>query len=47
VQEASFEKGEQTKTVRTQDLAGGIYIVQIGAGKSGVIRKKVMVVHKN
>lgn len=47
VQETSFEKGEQTKTVRTQDLAGGIYIVQIGAGKSGVIRKKVMVVHKN
>ncbi|MEQ1587567.1 MAG: T9SS type A sorting domain-containing protein [Cyclobacteriaceae bacterium] len=47
VHEASFEKGEQTKTVRTQDLAGGIYIVQIGAGKSGVIRKKVMVVHKN
>lgn len=47
VHEASFEKGEQIKTVRTQDLAGGIYIVQIGAGKSGVIRKKVMVVHKN
>lgn len=47
VQEASFDKGEQIKTVRTQDLAGGIYIVQIGAGKSGVIRKKVMVVHKN
>jgi hypothetical protein len=47
VLEASFEKGEQTKTVRTQDLAGGIYIVQIGAGKSVIIRKKVMVVHKN
>ncbi len=47
VHDAAFEKGEQTKTVRTQDLAGGIYIVQIGVGKPGVIRKKVMVAHKN
>jgi hypothetical protein len=47
VQDAVFEKGEYIKTVRTQDLAGGIYIVQIGAGKPGIIRKKVMVVHKN
>lgn len=46
VQEVFFEKGEQRKTINTQELAGGIYVVQIGAGKSGAIRKKVMVVHK-
>lgn len=47
IQEVFFEKGEQHKTINTQELAGGIYVVQIGAGKSGAIRKKVMVVHKN
>ncbi len=47
IQELFFEKGEQRKMVNTQELAGGIYVVQIGAGKSGAIRKKVMVVHKN
>lgn len=47
VQEAVFEVGEQTKTIDTQNLAGGIYIVQIGAGKLGVVRKKMMIVHKN
>ncbi|MBL7871443.1 MAG: T9SS type A sorting domain-containing protein [Cyclobacteriaceae bacterium] len=47
VHETSMEVGEQTKTINTQDLAGGIYIVQIGAGNSGVVRKKMMIVHKN
>jgi hypothetical protein len=47
VHESSIETGEQSKTINTQDLAGGIYIVQIGAGKSGVVRKKMMIVHKN
>jgi hypothetical protein len=47
IQELYFEKGEQTKTINTQELAGGMHVVQIGAGKSGAIRKKVMVVHKN
>jgi len=47
VQEAVFEVGEQSKTIDTQNLAGGIYIVQIGAGKLGVVRKKMMIVHKN
>ncbi len=46
VQEVFFEKGEQRKTINTQELAGGIYVVQIGSGKAGAIRKKVMVVHK-
>lgn len=44
-QQLYFEKGEQTKTVNTQNLAQGIYVVQIGSGKTGVVRKKVMVVH--
>lgn len=47
VHESAIETGEQSKTINTQDLAGGIYIVQIGAGKSGVVRKKMMIVHKN
>jgi hypothetical protein len=46
VHESTIETGEQTKTINTQDLAGGIYVVQIGAGKSGVVRKKMMIVHK-
>lgn len=44
-QQLYFEKGEQTKTVNTQNLAQGIYVVQIGSGKTGVVRKKVLVVH--
>ncbi|MBX2898647.1 MAG: Ig-like domain-containing protein [Cyclobacteriaceae bacterium] len=44
-QQLYFEKGEQTKTVSTQHLAQGIYIVQIGSGNTGVVRKKVLVVH--
>jgi hypothetical protein len=47
VHESVIEMGEQSKTINTQDLTGGIYIVQIGAGKSGVVRKKMMIVHKN
>jgi hypothetical protein len=47
VHESAIETGEQSKTINTQELAGGIYIVQIGAGKSGVVRKKMMIVHKN
>jgi hypothetical protein len=44
-QQLYFEKGEQTKTVNTQNLAQGVYVVQIGSGKTGVVRKKVLVVH--
>jgi hypothetical protein len=46
IQELFFEKGEQRKSINTQNLSEGIYIVQIGTGKAGVVRKKVMVVHK-
>ncbi|MBX2916533.1 MAG: Ig-like domain-containing protein [Cyclobacteriaceae bacterium] len=44
-QQLYFEKGEQTKTVNTQNLAQGVYVVQIGSGNTGVVRKKVLVVH--
>lgn len=44
-QQLYFEKGEQTKTVNTQNLAQGIYVVQIESGKTDVVRKKVLVVH--
>lgn len=47
VQELFFEKGEQRKSISTQNLSEGIYIVQIGTGKAGVVRKKILVVHKN
>jgi hypothetical protein len=46
VQENSFDIGEQSKTINTQGLAGGIYIVQIGTPEGGVARRKVMVVHQ-
>lgn len=43
--EVVFEPGEQTKTIRTKDLAAGIYFLQLGNGQSAT-RKKVMIVHK-
>jgi hypothetical protein len=47
VHELFFEKGEQHKAIDTKNLSEGIYIVQIGSGKAGVVRKKMMIVHKN
>lgn len=46
VYELNFEKGEQRKSMDSKNLSEGIYIVQIGSGRSGVVRKKVLVVHK-
>ncbi|MBS1682946.1 MAG: T9SS type A sorting domain-containing protein [Bacteroidetes bacterium] len=40
-----FAEGEQKKTVSTQGLADGMYIVTVGNGKHA-IRSKVIVVHK-
>lgn len=39
-----FDQGEQTKTINTRGLAGGVYLIQLGSGKIST-RKKVMVVH--
>ena len=46
VYELNFEKGDQRKSMDSKNLSEGIYIVQIGSGRSGVVRKKVLVVHK-
>lgn len=44
--ESSFGIGEQSKTINTQGLNAGVYIVQIGTPEGGVARRKVMVVHQ-
>ena len=43
----SILEGTSRKTINSQDLAAGIYILQIGSGKSGVVRKKILVVHQD
>jgi hypothetical protein len=44
VQQTAIEKGQQSKTVNTQDFAPGVYLIQLETDK-GTVRKKVMVVH--
>jgi hypothetical protein len=44
VHQTMIDKGQQTKTVSTQDFAPGVYIIQLETDK-GTVRKKVMVVH--
>jgi hypothetical protein len=39
-----FEKGDQTKTLNTEELTPGVYIFR-GTAINGVVRKKIMVVH--
>jgi hypothetical protein len=46
VSEAVFEKGESSKKVSTNTLAGGVYLIKIDTSEGSVI-KKMMVVHKN
>ncbi|MCA6498978.1 MAG: T9SS type A sorting domain-containing protein, partial [Chitinophagaceae bacterium] len=41
----NFAAGKNAKTVSTQGLASGVYIVEIRAEDGALIRKKVMVVH--
>jgi hypothetical protein len=41
----AFNEGEQSKTISTQGLSDGMYILQIG-DKSNAVRKKILVVHK-
>jgi hypothetical protein len=40
-----FEKGENTKTIATSELAGGVYLIQVNT-KQGIVHRKVMVVHE-
>jgi hypothetical protein len=44
VHETAINKGQQSKTLYTQDFAPGVYLIQLETDK-GVVRKKVMVVH--
>jgi hypothetical protein len=44
VQRSTIEKGQQSKAVSTEELAGGVYLIQLETDK-GTVRKKVMVVH--
>jgi hypothetical protein len=37
--------GKNSKTVSSQDLAAGIYIIEILSDEGAVIRKKVMILH--
>lgn len=39
--------GTNTGRINVESLAEGVYILQLGNDKAGVIRKKVMIVHKN
>ncbi|MBK5279296.1 MAG: T9SS type A sorting domain-containing protein, partial [Bacteroidia bacterium] len=43
----SILEGTSRKTINSRELAAGIYILQIGSGKSGVVRKKILVVHQD
>jgi hypothetical protein len=44
IETGAFNEGEQSKTISTQGLSDGMYILQIG-DKSNAVRKKIMVVH--
>ncbi len=44
VHQTTIDKGQQSKTVNTQDFAPGVYIIQLETDK-GTVRKKVMVAH--
>lgn len=44
VHQTAIDKGQQSKTISTQELAPGVYLIQLETDK-GIVRKKVMVVH--
>lgn len=44
VTEHFIGEGERSKTISTRDLAGGIYLLQLGSGDTST-RKKIMIVH--
>jgi len=45
VYDNSIPAGENSKTINTRNLTGGIYLLQIENGKENVAYRKVMVVH--
>lgn len=46
VHQSTFEKGDTRKTIDTDELAGGVYLIQIES-QNGILRRKVMVLHRN
>lgn len=44
--QSEFKKGLNRIKINTREMVGGVYIIQIGSSYSGVIRRKVMIVHK-
>lgn len=44
VHQTAIDKGQQSKTISTQEFAPGVYLIQLETDK-GIVRKKVMVVH--
>lgn len=42
---ANIVNGEKRIILNTKDLTAGIYLIQIGSEKVGIVRKKVLVVH--
>lgn len=45
IHDTAIPAGQNSKTLSTRDLAGGVYLLQIESGKGNIVRKKVMVVH--
>ena len=39
--------GTNSTVVNVEQYSDGVYILQIGSEKSGIVRKKVMIVNKN
>ena len=46
VHEDNFAAGEQFKTLKTNELAGGVYFIQISTPDGNFARRKVMVIHR-
>jgi len=44
---SSFEKGQKRIRIDTKELTNGLYFLQLGNKNSGLLRQKIMIVHKN
>ena len=45
VHQSRFDRGEQSKTIDTKELSGGLYVLQLET-PNGIERKKIVVVHE-
>lgn len=44
---SSFEKGQKRIRIDTRELTSGLYFLQLGSKSTGLLRQKIMIVHKN